>query len=308
MSDNRINVSHFYDFGKLPKNMVGDLMAEFVWNGVSHITLSSSDCRKMLEDPAFSTSLFWFAQQTGIAFVDAHAPFGQFFDLDLLEPLRRKEMIKEHSYLLERLGHYGIKTYTLHVGASPWCATPPAVELPELRKNTLEALEELLPAAEKAGITLCVENSFEPVNSAKEVLYYIKHFDHKNLRCCFDSGHANIMAKANKDLSRYADSFKEIVWRNSLQLDDEEFNKLAPYIVTCHLHDNDGYNDAHTLPGTGTINWDTLMEDLFTKCPLLQSIQNESSFGAKSCIGKSAAVFRILTGSAPDKTEILKNF
>ena len=83
---------------------------------------------------------------------------------------------------------------------------------------------------------------------------------------------------------------------------------MAPYIVTCHLHDNNGYNDAHTLPGTGTINWDKLMDDLYTKCPLLQSIQNESSFGNGNSIGKAAAVFRVLSGNAPDKNTILQNF
>ena len=303
-----IRTSHFYEFSKLPKKMIPEIMAEFVWNGVNAVTLDSPDCKQMLKDPDFSTSLPWYAGQYGITIGDVHAPYGMNFDLDLLQPERRKQMIEEHTYLLERLGHYGIKTYTMHIGAVPWCATPPAVEMPELRKNALDTLEKLLPAAEKAGITICIENAFEPVDSADEVLFYIKHFDHKNIRCCFDCGHANIMRKTGKDLSGYKKEFHEIVWRNSLTLSDDEFAKMAPYIVTCHLHDNDGYNDAHTLPGTGTVNWDILMNDLFTKCPLLQSIQNESCFSSGNCIGKSAAVFRILTSNIPDKNEALRNF
>lgn len=303
-----IRVSHFYEFSRLPKNMIGEIMAEFSWNGVKFLTLDAADCKTMLKDPNFSTSLPWYAQQYGITFGDVHAPYGQYFDLDLLQPLRREEMIKEHSYLLERLGNYGIKTYTMHVGAVPWCAAPAAVEMPELRKNAIDTLEKLLPVAEKAGIIICIENAFEPVDSADEVLSYVKYFDHPNIRCCFDCGHANIMRKTGKDLSKYKKEFNEVVWRNALTLSDEEFNKMAPYIVTCHLHDNDGYSDAHTLPGTGTVHWDILMDDLYTKCPLLQSIQNESSLSNGNCIGKSAAVFRVLSGNAPDKNEILRNF
>ncbi len=303
-----VKVSHLYTFSRFPKNLISEIMAEFAWNGVKYIAMVAPDCKEMLQNAEFGISFFWHLRQNKLAVHDVHAPYGMNFDLDLLEPLRRKEMIKEHSYLLERLGNYGIKTYTMHVGAVPWCATPPAVTLPELQKNALDTLEQLLPVAEKAGITICVENAFEPVDSAFEVVSYVKHFDHPNIRCCFDAGHANIMRKEGKDLSLYKDDFKSIVWRNNFTLSDEEFTLVAPYIVTCHLHDNNGYNDAHTLPGTGTINWDKLMDDLYTKCPLLQSIQNESSFGNGNSIGKAAAVFRVLSGNAPDKNTILQNF
>lgn len=308
MPEENVRTSHFYTWSDLPSRMIPLLMEEFLWNGVKYLSLDSSDCKKMLEDPAFITSIFWYAHQTGIVFADVHAPWSVDFDLDVLAPRRRKEMIREHTFLLDHLGKYGIKTYTMHIGASPWCATPQVVDLPEIRKNTLDTLEQLLPAAEKNGIIIAVENSFEPVDSADEVLFYVEHFSHPNIRCCFDSGHANIMRKEGKEMEKYQSSFREIVWKNDLVLSDSEFEKLSPYIVTCHLHDNDGYNDSHTLPGTGTTNWNILMEDLAKKCPSLQSIQNESSFSKKNCIGKSAAVFRILTSPVPDKNEALKIF
>ena len=85
-----IRVSHFYEFSRLPKNMIGEIMAEFSWNGVKFLTLDAADCKTMLKDPNFSTSLPWYAQQYGITFGDVHAPYGQYFDLDLLQPLRRR--------------------------------------------------------------------------------------------------------------------------------------------------------------------------------------------------------------------------
>ncbi|MBO4305074.1 MAG: sugar phosphate isomerase/epimerase [Lentisphaeria bacterium] len=302
-----VRVSHFYVWSRMPKKMIPELMSEFAWNGIGYFALTGPDCKEMLKDPDFSTLLPWYASQCGLSFADVHAPYGMNFDLDLLEPLRRKEMIQEHTYLLERLGNYGVRTYTLHVGAVPWCATPPAVGMEELRKNALDSLEKLLPVAEKSGIVLCVENAFEPVDSADEVLFYIRHFNHPNLRCCFDSGHANIMRKTGKDLSKYKKEFKEIVWRGDLRLTDGEFDKMAPYIAACHLHDNDGYSDAHLLPGKGTIDWDLLMENLSTKCPLLEGIQDESGAAdGKFCIGRAAAAFRILSGPQQNKNEALR--
>ena len=76
-----VRVSHFYGFSRLPKNMIGEIMAEFSWNGVKFLTLDPTDCKEMLKDPNFSTSLPWYAQQYGITFGDVHAPYGRNFDL-----------------------------------------------------------------------------------------------------------------------------------------------------------------------------------------------------------------------------------
>ena len=48
-------------------------------------------------------------------------------------------------------------------------------------------------------------------------------------------------------------------------------------MVTCHLHDNDGFSDQHMPPGIGIEKWDILAENLFNKAPRLISIQSEAS-------------------------------
>ena len=32
-------------------------------------------------------------------------------------------------------------------------------------------------------------------------------------------------------------------------------DRMLPHIVNCHLHDNDGTDDQHLLPGDGTLDW-----------------------------------------------------
>ena len=92
---------------------------------------------------------------------------------------------------------------------------------------------------------------------------------------CYDAGHANIMTGVGKDPSLYGQEMLppcggEIVF------EDHALEKLAPHIVTCHLHDNNGYSDQHDLPGTGTICWETLIGRL-SECPRILSMQCEVS-------------------------------
>ena len=46
---------------------------------------------------------------------------------------------------------------------------------------------------------------------------------------------------------------------------------------TCHIHDNNGYNDLHGIPFDGTIDWTTLMEQL-RSCPRMIEFQTEVCF------------------------------
>ena len=112
--------------------------------------------------------------------------------------------------------------------------------------------------------------------------------------CCFDAGHAHLMAPApGKRRSGY---FVEMdwAWGNKIEEYPNAYERLAPHIVTCHLHDNDGYSDAHELPGTGTIDWKTLIPKL-KKSPRLISMQTEvRTIPAALPVGKLCDTFRKL--------------
>ena len=66
-------------------------------------------------------------------------------------------------------------------------------------------------------------------------------------------------------------------WRGHLVEEPEALKKLLPWIVTCHLHDNNGLGDQHQLPGRGTIDWEHLMPELLA-APRLVSCQSEVGF------------------------------
>ena len=69
-----------------------------------------------------------------------------------------------------------------------------------------------------------------------------------------------------------------IAYRRKEKIDDY-IDSLLPYIIVCHLHDNDGTADRHWVPGDGCVDWKRCMPKL-AKAPRLQSLQNESHSNA----------------------------
>ncbi len=262
--------SHYCDWYNMPDNVLASCFALCRDLGMNRQVFSDKWCERILRDPHFIRSLRFFAKDR-VEFFDMHAPFGECFDLACMGQGRRDDMIKDHIRMLGYASDFGCRTYTIHVGA--YDSVVFRVPNEKLRPLAVETLEKLLPYAEKYGVIIAVENSFERSNTPDEVMYYIDYFDHPNLGCCFDSGHANVM-KSGKD-KVYGDSLKNFSWWGNLENYDGAFEKLAPAMVTCHLHDNNGLSDQHLKPGAGNEDWELLAEKLLTQAPKLLSIQSE---------------------------------
>ena len=135
------------------------------------------------------------------------------------------------------------------------------------------SLDELVPVAEKLGVTICLENLYKPLNLPDAVVGFVEEFRSDRLGACFDSGHANVLARGGDypDGTAYkscASMGTRPVW------DDRALDKMLPYVVTCHLHDNRVQKDDHDLPGTGSVDWKNVLEKL-AAAPKLRCIQSE---------------------------------
>ena len=268
-------LAHFYPWEGIPDEFTKYPLATFAEHGNEYLTFSQHQCLRMLRDPGYENWFFEQARAYGMKVMDAHGLCFQRHDLDTDDREQREKSIEEHIAVITRLGDLGLQTYTVHVGAALY-VSPPFLDLPQLRANAMHTLENILPVAEKSGVKIALENSFEPPNAPDELIWYIKQFNSPALLCCFDSGHANYMKKAGKELSKFSAYHRERAWRGDLRLEEDALGKMAPYIVTCHLHDNSGYNDDHKLPGKGTNDWQETISRL-KKCPNLQSMQDETS-------------------------------
>lgn len=274
MSMTQAELSYYYHFSMYPDNLVKFAFREFLDHGIDRFVFSDSMITRCLKEPAYLDFLRDLTKKLGVKLVSMHAPFGGEYDLNIPVPERRTGMISDHVRAMEIAAEFGSKTYTIHVGAYHYCSC--GAELPVLRKYALEALEQLVPAAEKNGLVLAVENSFEPPNSAREVLDLITPFlSSPAIGVCYDTGHANVMASApGKKLENYPDWLTGKNWRNNFVYEDNALDLLRDHIVTTHIHDNSGYTDHHGMPGDGTIDWKTLIPEL-KACPRMLEYQTE---------------------------------
>ncbi len=105
---------------------------------------------------------------------------------------------------------------------------------------------EMGDLASKHGISIAVENVF-PVAGAIDNGYcpealaqLMEDLSDPMFGICWDLGHAN-MAKVDHE---------------------KALETVAPWLRHIHANDNNGKSDAHTIPGYGTVPWDTVMKTL----------------------------------------------
>lgn len=270
----KIPLSHLFAWNAVPDSLVVNILHEFADNGAESVALNQSWGIRLINEPGFYTTLFRWLRESNMKIFECHGLWGDGYDLNITDRPRRHSFIEEHKLFMEYAADFGCRTYVVHIGAIDCYCKDTTIE--EMRRLAVDSLERLIPTAEKLGVIIAIENSFEPFNTPDEVLYLLNYFHSPVLGCCFDAGHANIMAPApGKDPAKYA-SYMYECWRDGVVTEPNALGKLSPHIVTCHLHDNDGYGDYHQLPGTGSIDWRVLIPAL-KKCPRLISMQNETS-------------------------------
>ena len=99
----------------------------------------------------------------------------------------------------------------------------------------LKRIKKLLSACKRYGMNLCIENLY----SYEQIPYVFKNIKHSNLKICLDTGHRNFLTPKFDIL--------------------EEFGE---HIGVLHLHDNDGSDDFHDYPLTGSVDWKKFSADI----------------------------------------------
>lgn len=268
-----VPVTFLYDFEHITDRMRPYIMQEFALAGAKHLVLTDVLVKMILARPGLENTLLQEIKNAGMSFCDAHAPFGPLLDLNCPWENKRPMMLARLKLVLEICRYMNVDTITIHLGNNHFePATGIADDIHIGRMK--ESLAELLPAAEKLGITICIENIWFSVNTP-DVLRAVKEdFPTDALGFCYDSGHANIMANGKK----YATGNAWNGWRASGKekpvWEDEALEKMLPHVVNCHLHDNSGWADEHKLPGRGCIDWKHIVK-LLKSAPRLKVIQSE---------------------------------
>lgn len=109
------------------------------------------------------------------------------------------------------------------------------------------SLDELQPFCQEKNVRICIENLFEAPGELQLEQFgrLFERYPANFLGLCLDTGHANL------------------VWGNAFVKELAE--RFGDRLYSIHMHDNRGWgtekgcNDAHALPGEGTIDWKALM-------------------------------------------------
>ncbi len=267
---------HYFEWMDLPDSFFDFCLSEWAAHGVTRMIFTASQMARCVADPSVRKSFLEKAQAHGIRLSDGHVPWDPEWALNTPEEFRSR-MLENNTRALELAAEAGASTLTIHIGDNV-CRPESILPLSEARENLDRTLNHLIPVAERCKVVLCVENIIAPTDTPEELVRCFSKFRSSWFGCCFDSGHANVMAdfpgKKKENLSPW---ILDTLWHGKPVLyDGDALADLLPYVVTCHLHDNNGYADQHLLPGRGTVDWNHTM-DLLRKAPRLISLQNESS-------------------------------
>ena len=216
------------------------LMAALPAAGVEHLAAPPS-----FAAPGRLEAMVRLAAANGLDFTAAHAQLDAPCDLGCAD----EAALAAHRRYLERLAAVGVRSCVFHSG-SHQSPLPPPEFAARFRRN----LERLLELADGLPVVLAVENVYEPLPLLEALIAEVAAVGAPSSRLgmCFDSGHANIHPAGSEAV----------------------FVRMRPYVVTCHLHDNDGVSDQHLPPGEGKIDWPRLAAAL-RQCAL---IHMESEF------------------------------
>lgn len=177
------------------------------------------------------------ADSLGFKFVQAHSPA-----VHVLSAASFDRNVEGTVRSIEACAMLGIKNTVIHTGGDS------KLRYPQHKKEYFEAnrpfLEALIPAMEKFGVSVLLENSCEKnTNGAyfpmtgKDLNDFLEFIDHPLYGACWDVGHGHIQG---------LDPHDEIV-------------ELGSNLKAVHIHDNAADRDAHVLPFTETFDMDSMI-------------------------------------------------
>ena len=122
---------------------------------------------------------------------------------------------------------------------------------------------EILEDAKKYNVGICIENMWgtwgllgREQKTTDDLIELVDSFDDDIVGVCWDTGHGNLTGNGhnygrnmNPELLPYGNQYANIV-------------KIGKRLRALHINDNNGMDDDHIMPGTGTINWDDVIRAL----------------------------------------------
>lgn len=172
--------------------------------------------------------------------VSVHAPI---FDLNpgSLDPVVRKHTRRCWERAIGVAGALGARQINFHTGYLPLL---PSSTTPGWLALSLETWERMIELVADAGMTLLLENMFEP--SPQVLLDLRGQLEPRHVGFTLDVAHVHIFGRVGIE-----------GW----------WSALAEEIREVHVHDTDTFSDEHLPIGEGALDWRRIFEDIFRHAP-----------------------------------------
>lgn len=206
------------------------------------------------------------AEKAGIEICQTHGPWD--YPYDHSTPEARERLFAYMKKSIEGCAILGCPNVVIHYLMPTGDIDR---DIDEAKEINFEFFSRLAEVGGEYGVTVCLENMpfiGQGLARPKEIVSFVRSVGHTNLRVCLDTGHANIFH------IRPGDAVREI-------------GKDLLYAL--HVHDNNGRQDAHDLPGTGTVDWEDFRSSL-------------TEIGFEGSVSLECGVRNLPTGSAVRET------
>lgn len=194
---------------------------------------------RIYEEPKeYYTELRKYAEDKGILFDQAHAPFvAKLYDSPFYDEFFEKivKSLKVCSYLgVNYAVTHPCKAHDIILENNP----------EKLIEFNLNYYRKFIPYYEEYGIKIAIENTgtYSVSNSPEEHKAFLDELNHPAFVACVDVGHYNCFG------FNCADGIRTV----------------GDHVKCLHIHDNDGAKDMHKIPfsAVGSIDWEDTMKAL----------------------------------------------
>jgi len=236
----RFGVStHLYHDRRLQR----DHLAQVAAYGFEAIELFATRSHFDYRDEAAIDLLKQWLAETGMTLNSVHAPITDLFGSgDQWSPTysnavndreRREAAVRETDTALKLAERIPFDVLVVHLG------TPTSREAAgdNNRASAVRSLEEISNLAGARGVRVAVEVIPNKLSDAAALATMLeREIDVRHAGICFDFGHAHLMG--------------DVV---------DAIENASEHIIATHVHDNRGKDDAHLVPGLGTIDWNAAL-------------------------------------------------
>ena len=268
-----MDVSYHADWQNTEAEKIPYYLDRFAAAGAKKIVVGTHLIGRMMNEPEFPAAFRKMVESRGMILEGAHAPFDD-HGLNTPDETHRRQIVAERKRILDICGELKLKVVVNHLSCNAKNFDYSASQ-EYLFDQALRSVEELLPVAQKAKLILALENIPSPSDHADNLIRIFRHFESPILGCCFDFGHANFFRTIRNCSTATWPASRIKRWQGfKIRWNDHMLEDLLPFVVATHMHDNDGDNDSHDMPGNGNVDWKHLLA-LLEQAPRLTNPQTE---------------------------------